>query len=147
MFSTPEPVRNCNYEHPLIPCDEIGGRCYEDMELLGTKWSRHLKSGDLIHRSMQVYCLGLDAIFLSEALDTVRSIILPCWAHYFSNLFSLSLALSHTLDKTKLFKTTGRQNSSVPSPILLRHQRFSRGNGTGSTPWFTSPSLCLKPTL
>ena len=59
VFSMPEPVRICNYEHPLIPCDEIGGRCYEDMELLGTKWSRHLKSGDLIHRSMQVYCLDL----------------------------------------------------------------------------------------
>lgn len=35
--------------------------------------------------------LGVDAIFLSEALDTVRSILLPCWAHYLSNVFSLSL--------------------------------------------------------
>ena len=97
VFSTPEPVRICNYEHPLVPCDEIGGRCYEDMELLGTKWSRHLNSGGSYSSKHAGLLLGLDAIFLSEALDTVRSIILPCWAHYFSNPFSLSLSrsLSH----------------------------------------------------
>ena len=36
--------------------------------------------------------LGVDAIFLSEALDTVRSIFLPCWAHSCSNVFFLSLS-------------------------------------------------------
>lgn len=103
VFSTPEPVRICNYEHPLVPCDEIGGRCYEDMELLGTKWSRHLNSGGSYSSKHADLLLGLDAIFLSEALDTVRSIILPCWAHYFSNPFSLSLSLSLTPSTKRTF--------------------------------------------
>ena len=32
--------------------------------------------------------LGVDAIYLREGLDTVRWIILPCWARYFFNVFS-----------------------------------------------------------
>lgn len=55
----PEPVKICNYDHPLIPCDKIDGRCYEDMELLGTKWSRRDDLGDIVQQSMQVYCLEL----------------------------------------------------------------------------------------
>ena len=85
----PKPVRICNYDHPLIPCDWTGGRCYEDMELLGTKWSRHVKLGGSYSTKHAGVLLGVDAIFLSEALDTVGSILLPCWAHYFSNVFSL----------------------------------------------------------
>ena len=43
--------------------------------------------------------LGVDAIYLSEALDTVRLILVPCWAHYFSNVFSLSLDQAHLSQK------------------------------------------------
>lgn len=43
--------------------------------------------------------LGIDAIYLSEALDTIRSILLPCWAQYFSNAFSLHLSIKRTFPK------------------------------------------------
>lgn len=68
--------------------------------------------------------LGVDAIFLSEALDTVRPILLPCWAHYFSNVF-------FPLDKTNLSKITRRQSSSAPSSNLTRHSKFSHRDSTG----------------
>lgn len=78
--------------------------------------------------------LRVDAIFLSEALDTVRSILLPCWAHYSSNIFPLSL------DKTNTTKSTRRQSSSAPSPNLSRQQKLSHGNRTGQMPRLSFPS-------
>lgn len=63
-----------------------------------------------------VVLLGVDAIFLGEALDTVRSILLPCWAHYLSNAFSLC-----PLTKRTLPKYTKRQSSSAPK-LLARQQ-------------------------
>ena len=50
----------------------------------------------------------VDAIFLGEALDTVHSILLPCWALNFPLVFSVSL------DKTNLSKNTRYQNSPAP---------------------------------
>ncbi len=140
QFPMPKPVGICNYDHRLIPCDKTGGRCYEDMELLGTKWSRHVKLGGSCSTKHAGVLLGVDAIFLSEALDTVRSILLPCWAHYFSNV-------SLSRDKTNLSKIARRQTPSAPSPNLPRHQKFSHGNSPGQMSRFSSSSLYIKPAL
>ena len=96
-----------------------------NMGLLGTKWSRHVTGGNLLRRSIQVGLLGVDAIYLGEALDTVRTILLPCWALLFKCIFS-------TLDQTNLSKDTRRQNTSEPSSNHHhRYHKFLYGNSTG----------------
>lgn len=79
--------------------------------------------------------LGVDTIFLSEALDTVRPILLPRWAHYFSNTFSRSL------DRTNLFKNTRRQSSSAPSPNILSAKISRTATAPGLMPPVSFPSL------
>lgn len=125
-------MRICNYDQPLIPCDKTGGRCYEDMELLGTKRSRHVNLGDLIQRSMQVYCLELmQSSWAKRWIPFDRF-----FCHVGRTTFQI---YSLSLDKTNLSKNTRRQSSSAPSPNISRHQKLSHDNSTEQMPRFAFP--------
>ena len=78
--------------------------------------------------------LGVDAIYLSEVLDTVRSILVPCWAHYFQ-MYSFSPSTQGIFPPKK---PLGVNVLWHPVLIFVGTKTSRTGNSTGQKPRFPS---------
>ena len=93
-------VRICNYDHPLIQATKQADGAMKIWSFLEQNEVVTYKIWGIYSTKHAGLLLGVDAIYLSKALDTVRLILVPCWAHYFLNVFSLSLDQAHLSQKT-----------------------------------------------
>ena len=86
--------------------------------------------------------LGVDALFLSEALDTVRLILLPCWATHSANL-----SLSSRRQTEPFSKILGVKVLQHLFLILFGTKKFRTAPARDRCLWFPFLSLYFEPAL